>query len=194
MAEVPSFQEFLRRVRAGDEQAASELVRLYEPEIRRAVRVRLSESRLGRILDTEDVCQSVLANFFVRASAGQFEIESPEQLVHLLVAMARNKLRDKARQQTAQRRDQRRLGTGDPAALDAVPDSADSPSQIIAGRELLERVRGELSDEERFLAEQRALGHEWAAIAAEVGGSPEALRKKLERAIERVMRRLGLEA
>jgi RNA polymerase sigma-70 factor (ECF subfamily) len=158
MAEVPSFHEFLRRVREGDAQAASELVRLYEPEIRRAVRVRLSESRLGRVLDSEDVCQSVLANFFVRASAGQFELDNPEQLLRLLVAMARNKLRDKARQQTAQRRDQRRLGDAGPGALDAVPDSAD------------------------------------ADIAAEVHGSPEALRKKLERAIERVMRRLGLEA
>jgi RNA polymerase sigma-70 factor (ECF subfamily) len=108
--------------------------------------------------------------------------------------MARNKLRDKARQQTAQRRDQRRLGGAGPEALEAVADSAGTPSQIIAGRELLERVRRELSEEERFLAEQRSLGREWAAIAADVGGSPEALRKKLERAIERVVRRLGLEA
>jgi len=43
------------------------------------------------------------------------------------------------------------------------------------------------------LAEQRALGRDWAQIAAEKGGSAEALRKQLARAIERVSQELGLE-
>lgn len=39
----------------------------------------------------------------------------------------------------------------------------------------------------------RQQGLEWAAIAAELGGSPEALRKHFTRALDRVARRLGLE-
>jgi hypothetical protein len=41
--------------------------------------------------------------------------------------------------------------------------------------------------------ELREQGHEWAAIATTLGGNPEALRKKLARAVERVARQLGLD-
>jgi hypothetical protein len=50
-----------------------------------------------------------------------------------------------------------------------------------------------MTDEERHLAEQRAAGIDWPQIAAECGGSPEALRKKLARAIDRIGQELGLE-
>src|SRR6516165_1899580 len=68
MAEPATFQDLIRRIRAGDPEAAAELVRRYEPTIRRAVRVRLVDARLGALLDSLDVCQSVLASFFVRSA------------------------------------------------------------------------------------------------------------------------------
>jgi RNA polymerase sigma-70 factor (ECF subfamily) len=71
MADAVSFAEFIRRVRAGDESAAAELVRRYEPLIRREVRLHLEDQRLCRLFDSMDVCQSVLASFFVRAAVGQ---------------------------------------------------------------------------------------------------------------------------
>src|SRR5689334_8009854 len=72
-AETP-FRKLIRRVRAGDQDAATELVRQYEPAIRRVVRVRLTDTRLRAALDSMDVCQSVLATFFVRAALGQYEL------------------------------------------------------------------------------------------------------------------------
>jgi len=117
MADDPTFRDLILRVRSGDEQAAADLVRRYEPTIRRTVRVRLRNLRLRRVLDSMDVCQSVLLNFFVRVAAGQFELDTPNQLLKLLATMARHK----------------------------------------------------------------------------VGGRPEALRKKLSRAVDRVARQLGLE-
>ena len=81
MPQDDGFVELIRRVRAGDEQASAELVRLYEPAIRVAVRARLTDPRLRRLLDSTDVCQSVLGNFFGRAASGQFEIKDPKQLV-----------------------------------------------------------------------------------------------------------------
>ena len=38
MPDNPSIDDLIRRVRAGDQDAASELVKRYEPAIRRAVR------------------------------------------------------------------------------------------------------------------------------------------------------------
>ena len=188
-----SFQELIRRVRRGEEEAAAELVRTYEPEIRRAVRVRLSDPRLGRLLDSMDICQSVLANFFVRVAAGQFDLDEPVQLLKLLVTMARNKLRDQARRHRAGRRDSRRNQAGDPLVLEAVADLHASPSRVVAGQDLLREVRRQLTDDERFLADQRALGRPWADIAAERREPAEALRKRLARAIDRVGKQLGLD-
>jgi RNA polymerase sigma-70 factor (ECF subfamily) len=71
--------------------------------------------------------------------------------------------------------------------------SPTSPSQEVSARELLQQFRDHLTPEEKQLADLRVLGHEWAEIAAQLGGSPEALRKRLARAVHRVARQLGLE-
>ena len=92
MPSQDTFAHFIARIRAGDEQAAAELVRRYEPAIRTEIRMRFSDPRLRRVVDSMDVCQSVLASFFVRAASGQYDLERPEQLVRLLVTIARNKV------------------------------------------------------------------------------------------------------
>lgn len=192
MADEDSFAQFMKRVRAGDEQAAAELVRKYEAEIRREVRLRLGDPRLSRAFDSMDVCQSVLGSFFVRAALGQYELEEPRQLLKLLMGMARNKLNFQVRKQRAQRRDHRRMEAGGAAALDAVAGGA-SPSHVAAGRELLEQVRNRLNLEERQLADLKSQGRDWAEIAATMGGTPDARRKQLARAVDRVAHELGLD-
>ena len=87
-----SFRDLIRRVRARDQGAAAELMRVYEPAIRRAVRVRLVDERMRRVFDSADICQEVLVSFFARAALDQYELETPEQLLKLLTTMARNKL------------------------------------------------------------------------------------------------------
>jgi RNA polymerase sigma-70 factor (ECF subfamily) len=186
------FADFIRRVRAGEEEAAQDLVRRFEPLIRREVRLEMEDRRLARLFDSMDVCQSVLLSFFVRAAAGQYELDRPEQLLKLLVTMARNKLASAARREHSQRRDQRRA-TGDPAALDQVTDRGPNPSQVVAGRELLEEFRRRLGPEEQQLSELRNQGFTWSAIAGQLGGSAQARRVQLSRAADRILRELGLE-
>jgi RNA polymerase sigma-70 factor (ECF subfamily) len=186
------FRRLVQRVRQGCPDAATELLRQYEPEIRRVIRIRLSDNRLRQVVDSIDICQSVLANFFVRTAAGQFDLNDPTQLVKLLAQMARNKVLDHVRRQQADRRDRRREQGGD-AVLAGVAGGEDTPSQIIAHRELLDEVRRRLTPEERYLAEQRELGREWSDLAAELGKTPEGLRKQLTRGMDRVAKELGLD-
>ena len=192
MSEEPSFRDLIDRVRARDEQAAAELVRLYEPTIRMAIRLRLSDPALRRLLDSMDICQSVLANFFVRAVSGQFELDTADQLVKLLVTMARNKLTNYALQQRAARRDQRRVEKAITQESELV-DPGPSPSQVVVNQELLQECRRRMSQEERQLADLRAAGRSWDEIAAEVGGKPDTLRSRLTRALDRVAHELRLE-
>jgi RNA polymerase sigma factor (sigma-70 family) len=188
------FRELIRRVRAGDGSAAADLVRQYEPEIRRTVRVRLRlESRLRRLFDSMDVCQSVLASFFARAALGQFDIDRPEQVLKLLVSMARTKLAEQMRNHRRQRRDHRRRQEMEPEALAALVDDATTPSRAVANEELLSEARRLLSDEERRMAELRALGTDWAEIARQLGGTPNGRRMQFVRALDRVVEHLGLE-
>jgi RNA polymerase sigma-70 factor (ECF subfamily) len=187
------FGELLRRAREGDGAAAAELVRQYEPEIRRAIRLRMTDPRLRRVIDSMDVCQSVLANFFVRVSAGQYDLQRSEDLVALLVAMVRNKVVDQARRLQADKRDQRRVELTGDSVLARVASLAATPDQLAANRDLLDEVRRRLDDDERHLADQRALGREWADIAAELNVNADAIRKKLTRALNRVSAELGLD-
>jgi RNA polymerase sigma-70 factor (ECF subfamily) len=193
MAEETTFEDLMRRVRGGDGAAAEELVRRYEPTIRRVVRVRLVDPRLRRLFDSMDICQSVFGSFFVHAALGDYELATPEQLLGLLVSMSRKKVVDKSRRAGAARRDYRRAAEGAADQEKQWAAAGPSPSQEVAGRELLREFRRRLTDEERQIADRRAAGLNWNQIAAERGGSPEALRKQLTRAIERVSQELGLE-
>jgi RNA polymerase sigma-70 factor (ECF subfamily) len=192
MPEDPSFRELIGRIRAGDQAAAAELVRRYEPTIRRTVRVRLRDARLGRLLDSMDISQSVLASFFVRTALGQFDLDSPEQLLKLLAAMARHKLANQAHHHQAQCRDYRRVELGPEGVGEAVAPSP-GPYHEAMARELLAEGRRRLSDAERRLLEMRQEGRGWADIAQELGTRPEALRMQLTRAVDRVTRELGLD-
>ena len=172
MPEDSLFHELMRRVRTGDQDAAAELVRNYEPAIRRAARIRLVDTRLQRLFDSMDISQSVFASFFVRAALGQYELERPEQLLRLLVNMSRKKLADQAHQQGAARRDYRRLDPNPSQRpfVTTIPD----PSQQAAAKELLEEFRKRLSPEERSLAELRTSGQNWNQIATVQGENAEA--------------------
>jgi RNA polymerase sigma-70 factor (ECF subfamily) len=191
MSDQTPFAEFWRRLRAGDESAARELVESYEAALRLEIQLRMGDPRLRRLVDPADVCQSVLGSFFARAASGQFDVEGPGQLMGLLVTMARNKVARQARRHQAKRRDNRRTSSLEQGEVD-LPADDPSPSRLVAGRELAEEFRRRLGDEERRMAELRAQGRGWAEIAAELGGTPGARRKQLARAADRVARELGL--
>jgi RNA polymerase sigma-70 factor (ECF subfamily) len=168
------------------------LVREYEPEIRRVVRLRLTDPRQRRLLDSSDICQSVLANFFVRAAAGQFDIDSPKQLLHLLATMAKNRLLNHVQRLNAQRRDSRRETAND-EALAAVATAEPTPSWFVSGAELLQRARDAMTESDLRIYDLRAANHNWTEIAALVGGSAESVRKRHERLIDRLGQLLKLD-
>ncbi len=186
--DVPAqFPDLIARIRAGDEAAARELVRCYEPEIRRAVRVRLTDPNLRRIVDSVDICQSVFGEFFVRVAAGQFELADPTRLVRLLVRMSRNKIIDYAKR--PENRDTRTPGEG---VLDGAMASGGTPSNFASVAELLASAKQRMSPEEWEVAEKRAAGVGWQEIAASLGTTAEAARKRHNRTVNRVCVEIGL--
>jgi DNA-directed RNA polymerase specialized sigma24 family protein len=185
------FLDLMAGVRRGDAHAAEELFRQFESQVRLEVQMRLRDPRLRRRVDESDVCQSVMLSFFVRARLGEYDIADPKELMRLLAGMARNKTAAQARRHSADRRDFRRsegLGERDPTAA-----RDPSPSQLVAGEELLRELRARLSEEERRIADLRVAGRSWVEVAGELGGTADARRVQLQRAAGRVGRELGLE-
>jgi RNA polymerase sigma factor (sigma-70 family) len=191
MSEDPSFDEMLRRVREGDEQATAEMMRQYAPEVRRFIRYRLTSGHLRRFLDSLDVCQSVFANFFLRLAEGQFELRTPEQVQRLLRVMAGNRLLDHHRRQTAARRAADAVPLGE--TVDLPNDSAADPTRTVEARDLVEALRARLSADERRILDVWMQGEDWPEVARQLGSTAEAVRKRFTRAIDRVVHEMGWE-
>jgi DNA-directed RNA polymerase specialized sigma24 family protein len=191
MESAETFGSLLRRTIDGDQQAATLLVRDYGGELHRYVRTRLTDPALRRLLDSLDICQSVLAAFFVHLQAGRFDLTDPRQLMALLQLMAQNKLRDKVRRARAGRRggSTARRQIEDPSL---VPDVRPAPDEQLAGQEIVEAVRNRMDGSERDLLKRWMDGEPWETIATATGGTPEALRKRLSRSIDLAAAQLGL--
>ena len=95
---------------------------------------------------------------------------STEQLVKLLVTMARNKLISAAHGNVGGAAIiGERAGGND---LQQIASREPDPSDKAASKELFERVQGQLSDEEKQLVELRSQGLGWAEIAGQLAARP----------------------
>ena len=136
MSDQNTFADFLAKVRQRDEKAWVELVDRYGEPICRAVRMHIrNDRRLQRIVDSIDICQSVLLNFSLRAALGQFDLATPQQLLNLLKKMARNRLATIARQPNVVRY------KGGTRELEGAVARDSSPSSIISREERSEERR-----------------------------------------------------
>ena len=192
MTDAESFMELLRRVRLGEPDAAYELVGQYALDIRIAVRARLSDPALRQQFDSMDICQCVLASFFVRAAAGQYDLHEPGQLVGLLTRMAQNKLAMHSRSHHQQRRDVRRVKSINDFVA-SPPDNSPGPDRQAIDRDLLTRAYELMEPEVRQMADCRVEGADWASVAAQLGGTADARRKQFLRAMDRIARTLEIE-
>ena len=154
------------------------------------MRVRLRDPRLRRLIESVDICQSVLATFFVRAALGQYDLENPDQLLKLLVTIAPINwpARRAGSMPTAETRGES-IRRGDRGV--SRPREQPQPSSV----QPRDRPGGAKADDAEIARDpaRREQGLEWAEIAAEMGGSPDALRIRFSRAVARITRELGLD-
>lgn len=177
------FTALIQRVRSGDQNAARELVQMYETEIRRAARIRLTDPAMRRIVDSMDICQSVFGRFFKALSEGTLEFEEPGQVLNLLISMTRNRVIDEHRRQTSQKR---LLVDGQPTPTETLVQAGQGPRTAFLTKELLSKIRARLTPDELIVADLRNSGRTWDEVADETGESVDTVRKRLDRALERV--------
>src|SRR3954447_82076 len=91
-------KELLDQLCSGDEAAAEQAFRTYEPFLRLVVRRSLS-TRMRAKFDSMDIVQSVWADVLHGFRDGGYHFESSAQLRAFLIKATRNRLIDRVRQQ-----------------------------------------------------------------------------------------------
>jgi RNA polymerase sigma factor (sigma-70 family) len=184
----PALGDLVRRLRQRDPEAISELALRYEDDIRRIARVRLARFGLRHIVDSEDIAQSVFGRFLMRLQSGELEFETPEKILHFLAVIAANRINTHARRERLRAKPLNGTQAGD------APDAADprpGADRVMSTREELAWWMNALNAEDRELLQSRLEGKAWAELAAEHGTGADALRKRLSRALDELVARLG---
>jgi RNA polymerase sigma-70 factor (ECF subfamily) len=183
-----AFVALLARVRAGDADALTELIQLYEPEVRIAARVRLGAA-LRPYLDLVDVVQSVHRSLISGLHKDKFDLSTPEKLIGLAVTLVQRKI---ARQWRRLKR-QARLDSGVAArsntrqALLGLCAPDDDPGSNVRSSEAVNNFLNSLDPIDRRLLELRMEGYSTTEAAQQMGAGPGFLRVRLGRLRKRLL-------
>lgn len=189
----------LRSAQAGDRRSLDELIRRYEPRLRRIVRARLSPSLAARIEESDIVDLTLQA---ASRQLGGFEPQSAASLLHWLSTIATSKIRDELDRLHAAKRDIARevnLGAFDgsssgpgwqPAARDRSPSMELFRKEL---EELFDAAVNALPDDQREVVILRDYCHHgWDDIARLLSRtSPHAASQLHQRAWIALRRSLG---
>ncbi len=164
-------------------------MRQFEPFVLRFVRFRMrrraDRDRLGPQVGASDICQSVLQSFFQHLRSGRYDLSRPVELEKLLKSMARLHIASKARNAGVILR----RALGDDWEIEQAGSSF-GPEKDVDDKDFLEAVLKHLATDELEILVQKVDGKTWGEIAAGLGSSEDAVRKKLVRATQRVRDRI----
>jgi RNA polymerase sigma factor (sigma-70 family) len=173
--------DFLKRIQAGDEGAARELLQRFEAEVRLVVRRQLPRLLRSRF-DSLDFLQSVWGSFFRRMRTSPTEFEDSRHLVAFLARAAKNKVIDEYRRAASRKHDMHREESlwGEGPRARELPDGADSPSEVAQAHEALGRMRDLVPEEKRSILELKAGGLSSKDIGEQLGISERTVQRVLE--------------
>jgi len=180
-ARASELRSFLARIRAGDEQAARELLARYEPQVRLVVRRQLPKLLRSRF-DSLDFLQSVWASFFRRLRAGPEQFDDPRYLVAFLARVAKNKVVDQYRRAASRKQDMHReepLSAGGTPPRELIADQ-DTASELAEANETFRRLRDLLPADRREILTLKAEGLSSREIGDRLGLSERTVRRALE--------------
>lgn len=175
----------LAEVKAGDQQAATNLFHRFANRL-----VGLARSRLGDVLrrkvDPEDVVQSAFASFFRRNGAGEVDVQCWESLWALLAVITIRKCGHKIRYyRTGKRNAGRELSavcyTEDSSLHWEAVARDPTPSHAAMLKETLEELMRPLDEIERQMLTLHLQGYTNEEVGIEVGRSERTIRRVLER-------------
>jgi RNA polymerase sigma-70 factor, ECF subfamily len=179
----PSDHSLLRRLRGGNEDAATQLYLRYANRLRALARTNCSPG-LARRVEIEDIVQSVFGSFFRGASRGDYDVPAGEELWKLFLVIALNKIRAKGAYHHAAKRDVRLTAGGE--GLAETPAEQDEAAYAIL-QMTIDEALDQLPPQHRQMLVLRIEGHEVAEIARQVARS----KRTVERILQECRKKLA---
>ena len=192
MTAEPSFADLMDRLRAGDPEAASQLFDRFAHRLVALAQGRL-DPRTRRLVDPEDVLQSVFRSFFLRHAEGQFSLANWDGLWAMLVVLTLRKCGRQVRHFRAARRDVRREElprAEDEAEWEALADGP-TPAEAAVLCDMLDQLRQRCGADDWPIVALSLQGHTHAEIGTQVGCTERTVRRVIARARQRVERLYG---
>ena len=198
MSEV-SFEELLRRLRAGDDTAAALVFERFARRLLGLARTRLGKA-IRQKVDAEDVLQSVFKSFFHRHADGQYVVANWDSLWGILAVITLRKCGRQVRHFRAARRDIRREESPPAAArkeqitqwqaLTREP----TPEEVAQFLELVEGLMRGLDNRERQMLVLHLQGYTAPEISAQVGRTERTVHRLLAMVRQRLERERAADA
>lgn len=181
MSDEQELTDLINRVRAGDREAAAELVARYGPELKAVVRHALGRgNRLARVVPPSDLVQSVLLALL----AGGNGAEPVANGRSYLTTVAHNRVRHHGRRCATLKRGGDRVAC---ASASEMADPNPPPAHGLAVREEWEALLRALPATEQAIAVLRLEGLTFTQIAEQLGQSPAAVQRRFRRAVNLVL-------
>jgi len=187
-----SFTALDRKLREGDQGAATEVFRRFAGRLIALARTQL-DSRVRRKEDPEDVVQSVYGSFFTRHHAGQYDLATWDSLWSLLTVITVRKCLSRVRHYLAQRRtlagevDVASWGDAAPGLTEAI-DREPTPLEAVVLAETVEQMMRGLDADDRAIIEQVLQGFTTSEISDRLGRAERSVRRVREHVKKRLRR------
>jgi len=182
----PTDSSLLRRLRNGNQDAATKLYLRYAERLRTLARAECSPDLAPRV-DVDDIVQSVFTSFFRGVGKGYYEVPHGDELWKLFLVIALNKIRAKGAFHRAAKRDVRRttgtdlLNSWGPAGREG-DETAHTFLKMV-----IDEAMAELPPPQQQMIRLRIEGCEVADIAAQTRRS----KRTVERVLQDFRARLG---
>jgi RNA polymerase sigma-70 factor (ECF subfamily) len=177
------FRALMQRLRAGEEDAARELLARYGEHILRVVRRKLHK-QLRSKFDSIDFVQAVWASFFADAPE-KYTFDHPRALMAFLATLAQNKVVEAVRQRMQRMKynvnRERRLEVVEAGIGKTLIGRDPSPSQVAVAQDEWARMIDELPTRYQRLLVLLRDGHTQKENAAELGVNEKTVRRLLEK-------------
>jgi RNA polymerase sigma factor (sigma-70 family) len=192
MSSDESVTNWLRQLEVGDQEAAGQLWQRYHRELLTLARARLGP-KSRRVVDEEDVAQSVMRCLYEGAASGQYtDVVNRQQLWQLLATITIRKVVDKQRMLNQQKRGsgmvrgdsalQRNADIDGGAGFDRLSGDCPTPEILAIALEEYQRLMSLLDDDrQREIAQYRLDGYKNEEIAEQLGLTCRSIERKLQR-------------
>jgi RNA polymerase sigma-70 factor (ECF subfamily) len=173
---IDSLDTLLERLNCGDDDAAEQVFRAYEPYLRKVVR-RLLPAELRAKFDSIDVVQSVYGDVLAAFREGGMRFTTAAQLRAFLIKATRNRFIDRVRQHRTAARLERPLAETESDRLPSSPQPR--PSELAEAEEMWQRLLALCPPEHHELLRLRRQGATASEIAARIGMHAGSVRRVL---------------